>query len=184
MKNRILILMLSMVFVLACSSDPLVNDVNLSVQKEVLQVSSKKKPVKRPFKLKAAGTYGAFAPDNGSCLENLALNAYTEGNATHLGRIMQIEEWCWNGTQPDLGSRSITIKAANGSELYGTPISVMWSSDFDFMEVVMIDGGTGRFENATGEFQQTVVISREAEPSGDNVVSGTYSVSGSGTITY
>jgi hypothetical protein len=184
MKTRFFTLMLSVVALLACSSDPIVNDeVNLA-QEETVQKTSKINPKPRPFKLKAKGYYGAFVPNNESCSDVLALDAHTDGNASQLGRISQNENWCWNGTQGDLGTRSITIIAANGNELYCTPVSVVWSSNLMFEEEVVIDGGTGRFENATGSFIQKVVISREDVPSGDNVVSGTYSLSGSGTVAY
>ncbi|RZV56769.1 MAG: hypothetical protein EX254_10555 [Flavobacteriaceae bacterium] len=185
MKNLVYAVTLTVMSLMSCSSDPLINDdINSVDQKTSEQSITDKKSVKRPFKLKASGFYGAFIPSDDLCSDNLALNANCTGNATHLGRITHLEEWCWNGTQPDLGTRSIILKAANGDVLYGTPISVEWYSLFDFQEIVQIDGGTGRFENATGEFTQYVVISRDEIPSGDNVVSGTYAVSGSGTITY
>ena len=75
---------------------------------------------------------------------------------------MLFEEWCWSGAPNDVGTRSLIIIAANGEFLsYGLrPAIVMFnSSDFTFEEVTqIINGGTGRFENATGEFKEFVEI--------------------------
>jgi hypothetical protein len=184
MKNRIFILLLSVMTVFACSRDQLITeDVNSIEQEAGIQERTGKKPVKRPFKLTAKGAYSVFVTNDGTCPE-FTLRASTEGNATHLGRIVQVEQWCWNGTQADLGARTLTIIAANGDELYGTPISVEWSSFFTFEELVSINGGTGRFENATGEFRQWVEISRDENPMGGDLIFGSFSVSGFGTVTY
>ncbi len=179
MKNRILILMLSVVTLFACSSDSLNNDeVNLFNQKVDLQTSSSKMAViTRPFKLKGSGTFIHFEGDGISCPARV-LNAFGEGTAIHLGRSTVLEEWCWNGNPDDLGTRTYTITAANGDVIHGTINFIQWTSETTFEEVVVFDGGTGRFENATGEFNQSVVIVWDTE------VSGTFTASGEGSLTY
>ena len=180
MKNRILILMLSVVTLFACSSDSLINDeVNLSKQKVDLQKSSSKKAVERPFKIKKVeGTYSFFPGDGESC-SALVLNAIGEGTMTHLGRSTMLEEWCSNDPA-DLGTRSITITAANGDELRGSHSSIVFinNSPTTFVETLNFNGGTGRFENATGVFIETVVVTEETP------FNGTFVMSGEGTITY
>lgn len=180
MKNRILILMLSVVTLFACSSDSLNNDeVNLFNQKVDLQTSSSKMAVTTsPFEIKkVVGTFSIFPGDGISC-PALVLNAPGEGTVTHLGLSTLLEEWCWDGSQDDLGTRTGTITAANGDVLHGTINSIQWTSETTFEEVYVFDGGTGRFENATGEFNESVVITWDTE------FSGTFTMSGKGTLTY
>ncbi len=180
MKNRFLILMLSVVTLFACSTDSIItDDVNLSLQKEGILESSKKNAITRPFKISVTGTWAAFPGDGESCAA-LVLNALGEGTATHLGRSTLLEEWCWNGAPDDLGTRSLTITAANGDEIWGTHNFIQWTSETSFEEVLIFDGGTGRFENATGKFNESVVITYGDETG----AFGTFSLSGVGTLTY
>ena len=169
MKNRILILILSVVTLFACTSDTLITDgVDLT----------KKKAVERPFKIKkVVGTFSFFPGDGVSC-SGVVLNALGEGTVTHLGRSTMLEEWCWNGTAEDLGTRTLIFTAANGDELHGSHSEILWTSETTFEEVLVFDGGTGRFENATGEFNESVVITYNTP------FSGTYTMSGVGTLTY
>jgi len=175
MKNRILILTVLAATLFACSSDSMINDDN-----EVVNLKAEKKAVERPFKIKKAqGTFNIFPGDGVSC-SALVLNAPGEGNVTHLGRSTLFEEWCWSGAADDLGTRSLIISAANGDELWATPSEVEFTSDFTFEEVTIIDGGTGRFANATGEFTEFVEIVNGDESG----LFGTYSLRAVGTITY
>lgn len=83
-----------------------------------------------------------------------------------------------DGTPNDLGTRTFTITAANGDVIHGTINFIQWTSETTFEEVVVFDGGTGRFENATGEFNESVVVVWDTE------VSGTFTAIGEGTLTY
>ncbi len=178
MKNRILTLSVLAATLFACTSDSVINDeINLTSQTEL---KSKKKAVERPFKIRAAGTFiTTFVFDPETC-PALALSAPGEGNATHMGRSILLEEWCWSGAPMDLGTRSLIITAANGDELWATPSTIVFTSDTTFEEVAIIEGGTGRFENAKGEFLESVslIFGDETE------LFGTYSLIGEGTITY
>ncbi len=177
MKNRILTLSVLAATLFACTSDSVINDeINLTSQTEL---KSKKKAVERPFKIKKAqGTFIITPVFDESC--DLVLNAPGEGNVAHLGRSTLFEEWCWSGAPMDLGTRSLIITAANGDELWATPSTIVFTSDTTFEEVAIIEGGTGRFENATGEFLESVslIFGDETE------LFGTYSLIGEGTITY
>jgi hypothetical protein len=180
MKNRILILFVLVATLCACSSDSLINDdVNLSLQNADLKGSSKKNAVTRPFKISAQGTWSVFPGDGESC-SALVLNALGEGTATHLGSSTLLEEWCWNGAPNELGTRSLTIIADNGDELWGTHNFIQYTSETTFEEVLVFNGGTGRFENATGEFNEYVAITF-----GDETRAfGTFTLSGVGTLSY
>lgn len=168
MKNRILILSLMVATLFGCSSDTLMND------------TSERSAVERPFKIKKIeGTYSAFPGDGEPC-PAFVLNAFGEGTITHLGLSTMFEEWCWTGAPDDLGTRSITIIAANGDELRGTHSTIQYTSANSFVETLNFDGGTGRFENATGVFIETVVTTAD-DPSG---LTGTFVMSGEGTLSY
>ncbi|WP_424269489.1 hypothetical protein [Eudoraea sp.] len=174
MKNRILILTVLAATLFGCTSDSVIND-----DQEVYNLKAKKKTVERPFKIKKIeGTYSFFGGDGVSC-SALALNAIGEGTITHLGRSTMFEEWCSNAPD-DLGTRSITITAANGDELrgYHSTIQFIGSNPTTFVETLNFDGGTGRFKNATGVFIETVVVFE------DDQSTGTFVMSGEGTIKY
>jgi len=176
MKNRILILTVLAATLFACSSDSMIND-----DQEVFNLKAEKKAVERPFKIKKAqGTFIIIPVFDPLSCPALVLNAPGEGNVTHLGRSTLFEEWCWSGAPDDVGTRSLIITAANGDELWATPSEVMFTSDFTFEEVTIINGGTGRFEHATGEFREFVEITFGDE----SELFGTFSLSAVGTITY
>lgn len=179
MKNQILILMLSVVTLFACSRDSLnYDEVNLSNQKVDLQTSSSKMSVTRPFKIKkAVGTFSVSLGDGISC-SALFLNALGEGTVTHLGRSTLLVEWCWDGNPDDIGTKTLALTAANGDVLHGTYNFIQWTSETTFEQGLVFDGGTGRFENATGEFNESIVITWDTE------FSGAFTASGEGTLTY
>lgn len=162
MRNRILILSLVVATLLACNSDSMISD------------DMNKKGGERPFKVKKLeGTYALGG--NATCA---TLTAIGEGTVSHLGKSAILEEWCFNPlVENDLGTRTITFTAANGDELYGDIKTIEWEG-LTFMEEVQIMGGTGRFENATGTFTETVEIS---DPT---TGSGTFTYSAEGTISY
>jgi hypothetical protein len=78
-----------------------------------------------------------------------------------------------------VGTRSIVFTAANGDELWGFHNSVVWTSPNEsFVETLTFAGGTGRFENASGEFTEYVEIEFTGQ------FSGTFVLSGEGTLKY
>ncbi|QBA64612.1 hypothetical protein [Muriicola soli] len=175
MRKRFVILTVLAATLFACTSDAEFNDDLELINQEVNLKAAKE----RPFKIKKVeGTYNFFPGDGAPCLA-LSLNASGEGTMTHLGRSTMFEEWCSNGPA-DLGTRTIIITAANGDELrgYHTTIDFINDSPTTFVETLIFDGGTGRFENATGVFIETVVVTEASESS------GTFVMSGEGTITY
>jgi hypothetical protein len=180
MKNRILILTLSVITLFACTSDTLITDDNNLFKND--NNLTQRKAVERPFKIKkVTGTWYNFLGDGVSC-SAVVLNAVGEGTVTHLGHSTLFEEWCFNGNGNDLGTRTLTITAANGDELWGNHTFIQWNSDFTaFEEVLVFDGGTGRFENASGEFNESVEVTYD-DP--NNPFYGTFTLSGEGTLKY
>ena len=163
MKNRFLILFVLAATFFACNSDSVISeDLN-------------KKAVERPFKIKnLEGTF--LLGGDATCA---TLNAEGEGTVSHLGLSAVVEQWCWNGQETDLGTRTSVFTAANGDELYCTITTIDWLiSNQSFVETVKFEGGTGRFANASGQFTQSVEIQFNGP------ASGTFVLNGEGTIKY
>lgn len=104
----------------------------------------------RPFAATLAGevTY-EWPGESPSDCTIVTTKTHALGNATHMGRV---EAW-WSHCPAEVdyvGDGRLILIAANGDELYGF---------YDYFEVegapvvtaISLDGGTGRFENATGE---------------------------------
>lgn len=117
----------------------------------------------RPFKATFEGTR-EFAADPGRCEAlgegwSLLVIDLTSGNATHLGKIIGTADQCIKGL--DIVDGVATYIAANGDELNatytGTIVSVV-----DLVAVIEVDqtfdGGTGRFEHATGDAFELVSV--------------------------
>ena len=81
------------------------------------------------------------------------------GNSSHLGSTTMIVDqvWYFPATPgPLTGTSEITLTAANGDELliFFTGQMLMHpESKIDIMGTCIINGGTGRFEDATGELE-------------------------------
>ncbi len=163
MKNRFLILFVLAATLFACNSDSMISD------------DLEKNAVERPFKIKnLEGTY--LVGGNATCV---TLNAEGEGTVSHLGNSMFSEQWCWSGQETDVGTRTSVITAANGDELYCRITTIDWIvSNQSFVETANIEGGTGRFSNASGQFTQYVDIE------GNSPNSGTFIMNAEGTIKY
>ena len=97
--------------------------------------------VARPFKGSAQGYITAQIPPNGLFLE-------MSGQATDLGQFTR-EEYAYLGPDGSVVG-TITFTAANGDELW-VEIDGAFTSATDVEGLYIIIGGTGRFQNATGQ---------------------------------
>lgn len=174
-------MLLCVATLLACSPEATLNEtLDQSLLKADLQSSSKTKAVTRPFKMSLPDGSWSVSPGDGVTCSALVLQALGEGNATHLGLTNLVEEWCWSGSPDDLGTRSLMLIAANGDMVWGTQTMVIWNSPTSFEEVLEIQGGTGRFEHATGELREYV----ETAAGDETGTFGTFTFRAEGTITY
>lgn len=98
-------------------------------------------PVARPFKGSARGYITAQIPPNGLFLE-------MSGQATQLGHFTRIE-YALLGDDGSVVGR-IVFTAANGDQLW-VEIDGEFISATDVAGRYIINGGTGRFQGATGE---------------------------------
>jgi hypothetical protein len=135
----------------------------------------------RPFKAGFSGTR-EFAADPGRCADlgegwNLLVIELTGGHATHLGRITGTADQCIKGT--DIVDGDATYLAANGDELSATYTGKVISVSPEGVAVIEVgqsfDGGTGRFEYATGDAYEVVSV---------DLVTGTVHGTVKGTISY
>jgi hypothetical protein len=90
------------------------------------------------------------------------------GTATHIGRYAYHADECFDPTTSTV-TGAFTLTAANGDAIFGT-YSGPCSAD-TCTESAMVDGGTGRFAEAEGQFDVTVLVGP-----------GTYSETVSGTL--
>ena len=150
MKNRFLILFVVAATLFACSSDSMNTEDSMDLSKR-----SKDKTIS----FKITDLEGNYTLSGSASCPGI-LNANGQETVPHLGLSTVFEEWCFNPLiENDLGTRSITITAANGDELYGYHTTILWTSPTTFEETLVIDGGSGRFENACGTFMEYVEIS-------------------------
>lgn len=117
----------------------------------------------RPFTGTLAGV--AWAVPGSSCLPLAPVRTYSEasGVASHLGRVGMTSDHC--PTDTGLTGGHMTFVAADGDELHMTyegtsdPPGVPTPGAVVTVTVdVVIDGGTGRFANATGAADMTGLV--------------------------
>jgi hypothetical protein len=130
-------------------------------------------PVERPFQISGDITLTidlrTCSPTTGIC------SAVREdwGEATHVGRYSSIATNVLVNVVTGYVSGSGVMTAANGDQLF-------WEKGGDFLTIT---GGTGRFQNATGEFETSHPPAAIAYPDPATAVV-THTFEGSGTITY
>jgi hypothetical protein len=98
-----------------------------------------------PFQGSAEGGIVNATPDPGG----VVLTVAADGNATHLGKFSREETILFNpGTGVLTGV--IVFTAANGDQLFGT-VDGGFVSTTEATGSYIFTGGTGRFQNASGE---------------------------------
>jgi hypothetical protein len=104
-----------------------------------------------PFKGTAEGAIVSIAPDPAGFL----VTVMADGEATYLGRFSREEVLLLN---PSTGAIAGTVvfTAANGDELSGL-LAGQFTSPTTVAGTYTFTGGTGRFENATGEADFSLV---------------------------
>jgi hypothetical protein len=153
---------------------------NQEFQEDNTIAIQKKNPVTRPFKLSGVNV-GTFVPpgQGGACEVGGTLYMEGEGNATHMGHISMSGYHCF---QAGCLWGPLDMTAANGDMLFtrcgededGNMFLICKNPDGEgLVGPGVIDGGTGRFEGATGIIYWKVVVE-----------SGVATCEAEGTITY
>lgn len=122
--------------------------------------ASANESVERPFKMVEYGYVIDEGPDVGDC-SFATVEAGGEGNATHMGLVRIDRSHCFDPTNdPVLYDGYWEAVGANGDKIWGSYTGALVPTEFDENGVPIrgtitspftIDGGTGRFEGATGE---------------------------------
>lgn len=207
MKNRSLIMLVLFVFLIACNKDdesqkeftaatedivqtemthPLINYVAPDLP--VINSRSNGNRVTRTIKVfSSKGTNWIEGPSD--CpTGSVRIMIQGEGIVSHLGRTTGYGTFCVDEFGNPTTELTITEVAANGDELYSSPIFVGVGddpphnpdhADYPYHEDYIYVDGTGRFVGVTGEvtlFGEVVLPTLE-EP-------GSYDFWGEGTITY
>lgn len=157
----------------------------------------KKKPVERPFKIHgtSVATSGGdkCGPDldGDGILDGRTLEYEGKGNASHMGRVTYTGLNCSVKLCEECDCclvGHLTVTAANGDIVYlvggpdyticpvdpPRPLTIAWAGPG------YIDGGTGRFEGATGTLEWYLVLDLDPESPGF----GTVDMNAEGTIVY
>ena len=146
--------------------------------------------VSRPFKAEFSTEFFNAALDPNFVFTTVVTG---EGNATHMGKCTFDAQHFFAFTTPLLTegiawAGELTLGAANGDELYATyEGDIIPSGDpevpFLLLFAITFDGGTGRFENATGSADVVGLTTIEPDPS-NGLFKGNSEFSFDGSISY
>ena len=161
-------------FLLSCNEDPLLDPLEEAVlvqSEQNLAASKASKAVTRPLKIRVEGT---LTIEGEECAPLAQVNVEGIGNATHLGKFSVSIIWCTNFAE--INTQNGTQVAANGDELYFYAVGFGTDENGDWTDYVY-DGGTGRFEFATGDLRLYGIVTFTGP-------TGVFTNSGEGTLTY
>ena len=173
MKPKILILALFAVFLFACqtSNDDLIETESISTELE--KSNQKIKTVTIPFKANFSVWDESDLTDI-RCGEfpNFFLTMNGFGKATHLGKSFVNATFCCDVLTGAYQNTLYTFVAANGDELYGETITgqIIPNNDVNssyyqtkFNDTIVITGGTGKFQGASGMVMSNAFVHDGAE---------------------
>lgn len=184
MNLKHVVLMLFGVFLfLGCSTETEEELYASPAKAKISKDQPAEKAVTRPFKSKADGEW--FIVESTDCNDLLQYAIVGTGNATHMGKILIEGKIC---TFPPENVYFLTVRftAANGD-------MVVWESSEVFINEFGLYGGgvfncvegSGRFENAEGTITVNEVLTVTSIDEATGLpLGGTFTNTGSGTITY
>jgi hypothetical protein len=125
---------------------------------------SKKQDV--PFSGAVTGEL-AFVANPQACPTGVTGVSNATGTALHMGNITYHTEQCVNPATGAINGKLLVLTAANGDELHGTFLGQSTApgnigDQFHVTATFVFNGGTGRFENATGTAAMTAVLTHAA----------------------
>ncbi len=184
MKFKLFFLMaLSAFLFLGCSTDNQEDFFYDSSNANLSEDNLAAKVATRPFKIKGAGTWQVL-PEATDCGPELFQGSIQgQGNATHLGLFSVALTTCTNFF--DYYYFEGTLTAANGDLLNAYSVASGFTDEGEEWTEYIFDGGSGRFEYATGNLRLIgVSIPTEFHPDTGLPVAGVYTNYGYGTIRY
>lgn len=145
MKSKFILLLFCGAMIFGCSSDP-----QESIDSQPLVSTSQSMGPERPFMVSGLGTFEAG--ENTACPGYpLQFNLEGTGNATHIGLFTVELTWCFVPPEGPLYLFG-TITAANGDTLDIQTTGQGEGPNGEVYETFEFTGGTGRFEEVSGEF--------------------------------
>ena len=173
MRTFLLLLLFFGALLMGCSEDPLLDPAEEALLTTTELSAKAGKAVTKPFKVRSEGT---FVISNGAdCAPLVQWDLTGTGHATHLGKFDVTLLWCTNYAETNVITG--THVAANGDLLHFYGTAVGEDENGQWTEYAY-DGGTGRFENATGYLKMYNTTTFTSP------TTGVYSTSGEGTLTY
>lgn len=167
--RNILIIMLSIGLIMSCSKPDTLSENNSNVLKKY---KAEPKTVTVPFEANLLGQITNLVSDNPECADGgfaYRVVVETSGKATHMGKVSLTFDFCTAGPpDPNIpgsfytyAASSSEMIAANGDKLFlgfGGSSGILGRTDDhpDYVtdywrDTVTINGGTGRFEGASGK---------------------------------
>ncbi len=165
--KQLLLMIACISMLMACTkSDIFLDDDSLTTTLK----KGKDKPVLVSVPLKADfSVWNHTDPDDRSCGPKpiFSVTMIGEGVITHLGKINTTMTFCNNMATGEYWDTDVVFIAANGDELYASiPEGQIYpNSEYDvnyysarFNDDMFFTGGTGRFEDATGEAKTNAYV--------------------------
>jgi hypothetical protein len=143
MKTLVCLFAIAMLLFAGCAKDEMVPD---EADMNLKSAKMKMVPIKADF-YSVSEVLGEY---------DLPKEGYLVGNFSHLGKIIPGKS-TWNATTLDLTAETYTafiegqLAASNGDLLFYSFTGTLDLIKNEFTAVVVYNGGTGRFENCTGE---------------------------------
>lgn len=157
MKTKILPLTVLILLLFACQSDDLYDTTNTLLEENFTKSVLVDVPFKADFSVWDESDY---TDDRCGGSPNFFLTMNGSGNITHLGITDVTFTFCFDASTGVYTDTNATFVAANGDELYAeVPIGYIIPNEEDnsdyyqtkFNDPMYFVGGTGRFEDASGE---------------------------------
>lgn len=201
MKKTVLLIMAFLAIIIGCSDDVIQDDVINTAEVDGITIKKYLEPLMdfdirdynpnyqarftenrgalktKTFRIRESGNMVVLPAEEGNCLESeVFVLVQGEGHVTHMGLTTVNIPYCsFDGFYSNYPIYS-TLTAANGDEI----ISYLTLAEVDFgtgigIQIWEVDGGSGRFDGATGEITLDVQF---------NFMNSTWSNEGVGIITY
>ena len=187
MKKLIIIVTGLFLFCTSCDNDMITSQTEADANKEIaaetsrnpLNISNGKQVTKPLFFKNVTGTF-EFMPNPELCTPYggfMQAVAPGSGQGTHFGRFEVTNRWCINDEGDPISPILAVVFAANGDRMDATMINSepdLENPPYEYLYYV-IQGGTGRFDGATGSYTLYGVA---------DFATLTWEYNGEGVITY
>jgi hypothetical protein len=150
MKN---LLLFAIIFMLAGCADEMINE---NFDDNLLKSG---KMIEKDFEMLNLNCYFIYEPIPDACSPSGMQGIITgEATASHLGLCRVIERYCVDENGFPVSYIEGYFTAANGDKVFYLEPYDVWEENGVSCAAIKISGGTGRFENAEGEFVNRYIV--------------------------